>query len=252
MANRFMLTLVVAFCICTSCTNTQKIAYFRGAEDTAFRAALPVLEAPFQKNDLLTIKISSLNAKASADFNQSSGAEGANNQGASYMIDNSGNIEIPMLGTIKAEGLTKKQLKERVTDVILEKKLLLEPIVEIRQLNFDVTILGEVTKPTVINVPSERISLVKALGLAGDLTIYGKRDNILLIREEDGARVTRRLNINSSEFLNSPYYYLKPNDVVYVEPNGAKVAVSGRSQQIIPIVFTGISILLLVLDKVIK
>ena len=129
---------------------------------------------------------------------------------------------------------------------------MLEPIVEIRQLNFDVTILGEVTKPTVINVPSERISLVKALGLAGDLTIYGKRDNILLIREEDGARVTRRLNINSSEFLNSPYYYLKPNDVVYVEPNGAKVAVSGRSQQIIPIVFTGISILLLVLDKVIK
>lgn len=256
MATRFILIcIVIASCICTSCSNTKKVAYFRDVPDTAFRASLPVLEAPFQKNDMLNVKISSLNAKASAEFNQSAGAEGAgggNNQGSGYLIDNNGNIEIPMLGYIKAEGFTKSQLKQKITDVILDKKLLLEPVVEIRQLNFDVTVLGEVTKPTVINVPSEKISLVKALALAGDLTIYGKRDNVLLIREEDGARVTRRLNLNSSDFLNSPYYYLQPNDVVYVEPNEAKVAVSGRSQQIIPIVFTGISILLLVLDKVIK
>lgn len=243
--------------MCVSCTNTKKIAYFRDAQDTAFRASLPIVQAPFQKNDLLTIKISSLNAKASADFNQSAGgdgaaAPGANNQGANYLIDNNGNIEMPMLGYIKAEGLTKAQLRDKITNLILEKKLLLEPMVDIRQVNFDVTILGEVARPTVINVPSEKISLVKALGLAGDLTIYGKRDNILLIREEDGARVTRRLNLNSTDFLNSPYYYLQPNDVVYVEPNEAKVAVSGRSQQIIPIVFTSISVLLLVLDKVIK
>ncbi|MGB4845373.1 MAG: polysaccharide biosynthesis/export family protein [Ferruginibacter sp.] len=256
MASRFILIVIaIPLLFCISCTSTKKFAYFRDVQDTAFRAALPVIEAPFQKNDLLNIKISSLNAKASAEFNQTGEAnagDGGNNQGTGYQIDNNGNIEIPMLGTITAAGLTKRELKEKITNVILEKKLLLEPVVAIRQLNFDVTILGEVGNPTVINVPSENISLIKALGLAGDLTIYGKRDNILLVREENGARVTRRLNINSSDFLNSPYYYLKPNDVIYVEPNTAKVAVSGRSQQIIPIVFTGISVLLLVLDKVVK
>ncbi len=99
---------------------------------------------------------------------------------------------------------------------------------------------------------NEQISLVKALGLAGDLTIYGKRDNILLIREEDGIRTTRRIDISSSKFLQSEYYYLKPNDVIYVEPNKAKVALSGRSQQILPIVITSVSFLFLILDKVIK
>ncbi|HNF01381.1 MAG TPA: polysaccharide export protein, partial [Ferruginibacter sp.] len=100
--------------------------------------------------------------------------------------------------------------------------------------------------------PSEKISLVKALGLAGDITIYGKRDNILLIREEDGQRVTRHLNINSADFLTSEYYYLKPNDVIYVEPGKAKIATTSRAQTIIPIVFTGITTLILVLDRVIK
>ena len=131
-------------------------------------------------------------------------------------------------------------------------KLLLEPIVEIRHLNFEVTVLGEVANPSVINVPSEQISLVKALGLAGDLTIYGKRDNILLIREEGGKRTTRHININALDFLNSPYYYLRPNDVIYVEPNKAKIATTSRSQQIIPVVLSGVSILALVLDRVIK
>ena len=94
--------------------------------------------------------------------------------------------------------------------------------------------------------------MIKALGLAGDLTIYGKRDNVLLIREEAGQRVTRHINLNSSDFLNSPYYYLQPNDVIYVEPNKTKISTAGRTQQILPLVLTGISIFVLVLDRVIK
>lgn len=129
---------------------------------------------------------------------------------------------------------------------------MLNPIVEIRQLNFEVTVLGEVTNPSVITVPSEKISLVKALGLAGDITIYGKRDNILLIREEEGKRITRHLDINSADFLNSEYYYLKPNDVVYVEPGKAKIATISRSKELLPYIFSGISVLILVLDRVIK
>jgi polysaccharide export outer membrane protein len=119
-------------------------------------------------------------------------------------------------------------------------------------MNFEVTVLGEVANPSVITVPSENISLIKAIGLAGDLTIYGRRENILLIREEDGSRITTHLNLNSADFLSSPYYYLKPNDVIYVEPNKAKIDSNDRSQQLIPVVLSGISILILVLDRVIK
>ncbi len=247
MGTRFLL-FIFSICLlyCTSCTTPSKIAYFESAKDTTYRSAVGAIEAPIQKNDILNIFISSLSKTASADFNSTdNGVKG-------YLVNSDGNIQMPMLGNVPAEGLTKKQLKENITKTILSKKLLIDPIVEIRHLNFEVTVLGEVGHPTVINVPSEQISLVKAIGLAGDLTIYGKRDNILLIREEDGKRITRHININSVDFLNSPYYYLKPNDLIYVEPNKTKIATTNRSQQIIPIVFSSISILVLVLDRVIK
>lgn len=247
MTTRFIFVcIVIASCFCTSCTNTKKIAYFENAQDSTFRAVLGTIEAPIQKNDILNITISSLSPASDVEYNRSD----INARG--YLVNDEGYIKLPKLGNVMAAGLTKKQLTESITNIILEKKELLNPIVEIRQLNFEVTVLGEVTRPTVINVPSEQISLIKALGLAGDLTIYGKRDNILLIREEDGKRMTRHLNINSADFLGSPYYYLKPNDVVYVEPNKARIASTNRAQQIIPVVLSGISILVLVLDRVIK
>jgi polysaccharide export outer membrane protein len=236
---------IICIFLCTSCTSTKKIAYFENAQDTSFRQILGVVEAPLQKNDILDITISSRSKEASADFNKGIDSKG-------YLINTEGNIELPMLGNIKAEGLTKKQLKDHITNTILAKQLLVEPLVEIRYINFQVTVLGEVSNPTVINVPSEQISLVKALALAGDLTIYGKRDNILLVREEDGQRKTRRINLNSSDFLNSQYYYLKPNDMVYVEPNKTKLFATGKAQQVLPLALTGVSLLFLVLDKVIK
>ena len=204
-------------------------------------------DAKIQYNDILSVIISSRNKEASTDFNKQDVLASKG-----YTVTSNGNILLPTLGYIQAVGFTKKQLSDNITNLIIAKKLLLDPIVEIHLLNFEVTVLGEVSHPLVINVPNEQISLVKALGMAGDITIYGKRDNILLIREEDGIRTTRRINIISSKFLQSEYYYLKPNDVIYVEPNKAKVALSGRSQQILPIVITSVSFLFLVLDKVIK
>ena len=101
-------------------------------------------------------------------------------------------------------------------------------------------------------MPNEKISLIKALGLAGDLTIYGKRENILLIREEDGKKITRRININSNDFFSSPYYYLQPNDVVYVEPNKTKRAIANKSQQTVPIILSSLSIIAVVITSIIK
>ncbi|HQY10580.1 MAG: polysaccharide biosynthesis/export family protein [Ferruginibacter sp.] len=247
MAGRYITIFILQFLLVyTSCTPSKKVAYFQNAQDSAFRQVLGTIEAPIQKNDILNIVVSSLSPEEDVKYNR------IDNTTKGYLVNNDGTIQLPKLGNVMAAGLTKKQLTDKITNIILEKKELLNPIVEIRQLNFEVTVLGEVTNPTVINVPSEKISLVKALGLAGDITIYGKRDNILLIREEDGKRMTRHLDINSADFLSSEYYYLKPNDVVYVEPNKAKIATTNRSQQVLPLIFSSISVLILVLDRVIK
>ena len=259
MATRlFVLGTLIVFFL-SSCTTTQNVTYFSDIEDANFKSTLGVVEAPIQSNDVLSIYISSLDLEASSIFNanntfvsRSTTATGSSTQSAGYLVNADGNIQMPILGNIKAAGLTKTQLKDQITKTLLSKKLLIDPIVDIRYLNFEVTVLGEVAKPTVITVPSEKISLVKALGLAGDLTIYGKRTNILLIREKNGERITRHININSSDFITSPYYYLQPNDVVYVEPNKAKIASASRTQQLLPIILTGLSAAIIVLDRIIK
>lgn len=256
--NLFYLS-VFCLLVCASCTSTNKIAYFQSKQDTTYRQMLGTVEAPFQENDFISISISSASPEASSIFNPYTNPEqkaavgtAKNAQYFGHLVDNDGYIELPVIGKIKAAGMTKTQLKNYILKYITDKKLLVDPIVDIRYSNFEVTVLGEVGNPSVINVSSEKISLVKALAMAGDLTIYGRRDNILLIREEGGARKTRHLDISTSDFLNSEYYYLKPNDVVYVEPNKTKVAVSGRSQQVLPLVLTSVSILVFVLDRVFR
>ncbi|MEI7734818.1 MAG: polysaccharide biosynthesis/export family protein [Ferruginibacter sp.] len=242
-------TSVVCLLLCASCTTSNKVAYFQNAQDTTYRQKIGIIEAPFQQGDIIDIVISSRSREASADFNK---APTADAKSTGYLVNRDGEIEIPSLGILKVAGLTKKQLKDNITNQILSKKLLVDPLIEIRFLNFEITVLGEVGHPSVITVPSEQISLVKALALAGDLTIYGKRENILLVREEDGIRKTRHIDINSSDFLNSEFYYLKPNDLVYVEPNKDRVALSGRKQQVLPLAFTGLSFLFVLFDKLIK
>jgi len=214
---------------------------------------------PIQANDILSVTISSLNAEASAAFNlqtsnisRATTVTGSNTESGGYLVNTNGEIDLPMLGAIKAAGLTKDQLKANITNLITSRKLLIDPIVDIRFLNFEVTVIGEVAHPTVITVPSEKISLIKAIGLAGDLTIYGKRDNVLLIREENGQKITRHIDLNSSDFFNSPYYYLQPNDVIYVEPNKTKVAIAGRSQQLLPIIFSALSVVAIVIDRLLR
>ena len=243
----------------TSCISARKTVYFYDVKDTTYYQSVEEGDAVIKKNDILSISISSLNAEASAIFNttnnfaiSSTTAAGGNTQSAGYLVNTDGNIELPILGNIKALGITKKQLKDNITKTILDKKLLINPIVNIRHLNFEVTVIGEVGHPTVISVPNEKISLIKALGLAGDLTIYGKRENVLLIREEDGKRKTRHINLNSSSFFNSPYYYLQPNDIVYVEANKNKVASVSRQRQSLPVIISALSLATIALSIILR
>jgi polysaccharide export outer membrane protein len=113
-------------------------------------------------------------------------------------------------------------------------------------------VLGEVSRPSVVTVPSEKISLLEALGLAGDLTVYARRDNVMVIREENGRRIIKRINLNSADLFSSPYYYLKSNDIVYAEPNKSKVASAGRANTWVPIVFSVLSFGVIAIDRLSK
>ena len=225
-------TLVAAF----SCGSTKNVIIFPEVKDGAMPSNTPALESVIQKSDILSINVSSANPEASAPFNQT------DNSG--YLVNNEGNIQFPFLGNIKAEGQTKTQLRDKITKTINDKKLLVDPTVTIRFTNFRVTVLGEVNHPTVVTVPNEKISLLEALGMAGDLTIYAKRQNVMIIREskEKDEKIIKRINLNSDELFTSPYYYLQSNDIVYVEPNNAKVASVSRGMQILPIIMSGLSL----------
>ena len=258
MAGRFIVVIILqSLWFCISC-NPSRISYFKDVADTSFNTRLAAVEAPIETGDILSISITSLNEEASRVFNISnnndsrvSTSTGGATQSGGYLVNSEGYIQLPLLGKIKALGRTKKQLKADITGSILEKKLLLDPIVEIRHLNFEVTVIGEVAHPTVITVPNEQISLIKAIGLAGDLTIYGKRENVLLIREEGGKKITRHIDLTSENFFNSPYFYLQPIDVVYVEPNKTRVATAGRSQQTWPLILSTLSIVAVVVTTII-
>jgi polysaccharide export outer membrane protein len=163
-----------------------------------------------------------------------------------YLVNTDGTINFPVLGSVKAAGLTKRQLETLLTDSLSERKLLVDPIVTARFLNFRVTVLGEVGRPTTLNVANERISILEALGLAGDLTIYARRDNVVLIREEGDKKIIKRINLNNNDILYSPYYYLKTNDIVYVEPRKEKIQSTSRTQQLLPIILSAASLVAII------
>jgi polysaccharide export outer membrane protein len=268
----FLCFLILTCVFLTSCVNSKKVVYFNNIQDTILQTGgLNNVESVIQANDQLSIGVSSLNPQASLIFNSpnqisavssvstlsqgtpgGSGTMGSTSQPMGYLVSQDGNIKFPVLGKLKAAGLTKKQLEDEIANILNEKKLLIDPIVNVRFLNFRVTVLGEVARPTTINVSNEKISVLEALGLAGDLTIYGKRENVLLIREDGTKKIIKRLDLNSEKMLTSPYYYLKTNDIVYVEPNTAKIASTSRTQQLLPIVLSGLSFVAIIVTYTIK
>ena len=204
----FLFVLPAFFLTAVSCVNTRKTTYFNDIQNGVYKTSYDAAQPIIHKNDLLSIYVTSLNADASMIFNApsipsttTSTANGSMSQNVGYLVNEEGNIRFPVLGNMKVEGLTVKQLNDNILDSLTNKKLLVDPLVTIRFLNFRVTVLGEVSRPTVITVPNEKISVLEAIGLAGDLTIYGKRDNVLLIREEEGKKIVRRINLNDPSTL---------------------------------------------------
>lgn len=234
---------VIALMLLSSCTPSREMVYFNELEASRISSNIQVPETIVQPNDILSISVSSLNKAATEIFNIHDGSANTETSNG-FLVSSEGNIQFPMLGTIKVAGLTKNQLQDKLEKSLSEQQLLLDPIVLIRFLNFRVTVLGEVTKPSVINIPSEKVSLLEAIGLAGDLGIHARRDNVLIIREEQGQKVFERIDLNSNELFTSPYYYLKSGDVVYVEPNKYKLIASKPTPQWIGYGLTGLSVVI--------
>jgi len=245
--------------IAASCTSTRKVAYFSDVQDSLRIISKAGIEPVIQKKDILSITVSSLSNEATLIFNAPNlpitpSATMTPNapQTAGYLVADDGTIKFPVLGNMAAAGHTQKQLESEITNELIKKKLLFDPVVSIRFLNFRVTVLGEVNHPGVITVPSEQISVLEAIGQAGDLTIYGLRDNVILIRQEGVNKVITRLDLSSSKILQSSYYFLKSNDVIYVEPAKDKIASTSLFQQRIPIILSGLSLLIILLTNVFK
>ncbi|MGJ5643155.1 polysaccharide biosynthesis/export family protein [Formosa sp. S-31] len=230
------ITLIILILILSSCSASREhLVYFQD-EPASDTTELNNFEIKFKTDDLLTIDVSALDPEAARPFNLPAVSYNASSilaaQGTlkmqTYLIDNQGNIEFPVLGTLKLGGLTRSEANNFLK--IKLEEYLKDPIVNIRLANFTITVLGEVNRPGTYNVQDEKISLNEALGLAGDLTIYGKRENVFLIREIDGQNRYYKFDLTSINVLNSPYFYLTQNDVIYVEPNKSRIRSSNYNQ----------------------
>jgi polysaccharide export outer membrane protein len=241
-----------------SCKETQTIPYFHDLPDTAkptLAKTVPFKNPVIQPDDLLSITIQTIdntfvNATVNTTNANSSAGTGGMQVPSGYLVNKNGMVELPFIGKIKLAGLTIAEAQETIRQAA--DKYFNDPVVNVRYANFKITVLGEVAKPSSFIMPNEKVTIFDALGMAGDLTIYGRRDNILLLRDTAGDnRQMIRLNINSRDVVSSPYFYLQPNDLIYVEPNKNKIEGTDVSRaRTFGLIGISISVLTLVLTRI--
>lgn len=218
-----ILSLLLGFLIITSCSSKKDLLYFSdinlNAQDkTVFS------EGKIQVNDILNIVISSSSPDLASMYNINQPTSSTFN---GYLVTSEGTITLPILGKIKVQELTLLELENLLVKKLIEGNHLANPIVTVRLTNAKFTILGEVNNPGTYTFNEQNISILQALGYAGDLTIHGKRQDVLIIREENNKKIYMSIDLTSKKWFDSPFYYIKPNDVIYVNPNGAKVKSAG-------------------------
>lgn len=246
--NFVLLFMILFFASCSS----RNLVYFSNLPQQS-RYTTTILnqaQPKIQSGDILSIRVNSLSEESNVIFNGSSvNANSSNNPNPSdgYLVDQNGMINFPIVGKIKLEGITMAEARERMTKEV--SKYVKDPVVNVRLVNFKVTVIGEVQHPSSFTVQNERINLLEALGMAGDMTAYGKRENVLVIRQNGNERTMARVNLNDKNVLNSPYFNLHQNDVVYVEPVKAKAAQANNSNRFIPIIVGLTSIISIIASR---
>ena len=236
MNNKSLFLSVILLILLASCSTPKNVAYFQDAEGYKSVKGSNKYEAYIHKNDILSIIVNSHIAEAAMPFNlpMANHYVGGESYGQQrilgYHVDKEGHIDFPILGKIHVEGRTRNNLRELIKEMLIAESLLKDPVVTVNFLNFNVSVLGEVNRPGNFNITGERITLLEALSMAGDLTIYGDRERVLVVREVDGKSEFVNHNLLSTDIVNSPCYYLQQNDVIYVEQNDRRKQQSNINQ----------------------
>lgn len=219
----------------TSCVSRKKIVYFQNVSSLSDNNYEPKVQPDDEL--LIIVNVTSPNEALAAPFNQSSvvnltpgAGAGQAGEGRTYLVDKDGFIQLPLVGPIKLGGLTREEALEVLNKEV--KKYITNPIITIRVTNFKFTVIGEVRTPGTYSFNSERLTLPQALGLAGDLTVYGRRNNVLVIRDLGGKKSYNYIDLTKVDFMQTEFYYLSQNDVVYVEPNKTAVNSSATGRDL--------------------
>ncbi len=265
----YFLALLLVITNLTSC-KVQRTAYFQDVPDSVTTKKIlqtipPEQSAVVRSDDVLNITIQTLDPNANSILNQgnlpvNSGAvTNSNNTNTStqavisgYLVNKDGYVHLPYVGDVLVKGLTTDQVKDLVAQKV--SVYFKDPVVNVRFTNFKITVIGEVRNPSTFLFPNENPTIFDALGLAGDITISGRRDNVMLIRSDDnGKRDIVRLNLDSTSAISSPYFYLKPNDVLYVEPTEDRVASeSAYRTKDIAIIASALSLMIVIVARIIQ
>ena len=227
----YFISIVSIVLTLASCNASKKVAYIQGAgeEDMSeYMQSTPLYDAKIMPKDLLTITVSATDPEAVKPFNLTvpSLTTGTSTYSQpslqAYLVDNNGQINFPVIGLITLSGLTKSEAEQKVTG-LLSKYLKEQPVVTVKFVNYKISVIGEVARPNTFTIVNEKVNIFEALAMAGDMTIWGKRENVKIIREDvSGNKKVVVLNLNDPSVIYSPFYYLQQNDVVYVEPNETK------------------------------
>lgn len=255
-----LLSLIIFVIFLASCGSTENVPYFKDIplqEQSRLTNAAIFKDPVIQPNDIISISVFTIDPGTSMVVNQV-GSQAINasplanvsatQPSSGFLVDKKGEVSLSVIGKVKLAGLTTMEAR----DLIFSKAEIVfkDPNVQVSFANFKVTILGEVLRPASYIVPNEKVSVLDALGLAGDLTIYGKRENVLLVRDDNGEKTFVRLNLNSKDLFASPYFYLKQNDVLYVEPsNGKAASLNVARAQTITIIGTALTVLIALISR---
>ncbi len=227
-----MWILATLLLLLSSCGSQKDISYLQGASEGYIQQIDKLFEVKIKPDDLIAIMVNSRDTELAQMFNlpmvsyQTGTRVTGQNTVLAYLVDYQGNIDFPQLGTIHVEGMTRTELTSHIKNELISKGYINDPVVTIQFQNYQVSVIGEVVRPGSFSISSDRVTIFDALSMAGDMTIYGQRDNVRVIREENGQRIIAVVDLRSADILTSPYYYLQQNDVVYVEPNRARAGQS--------------------------
>ena len=226
-----LFSLLFVIIILSGCTSSKNVAYFQGVGEgdmLEYVQTTPLYDAKILPKDLITITVMATDPEAVQPFNLTVPALSTGTSTYSqpslqaYLVDNNGQINFPVIGMITLSGLTKRQAEEKIVG-LLTKYLKETPVVTVKFVNYKISVLGEVARPNTFTIQNEKVNILEALAMAGDMTIWGRRDNVKIIREDvNGNKNIILMNLNDRDIIFSPYYYLQQNDVVYVEPNKTK------------------------------